>query len=145
MARINCRAKSIAKCRVHGDGGMFEQLIKEEREHINAGRISSYIATRSKLDALTDSNQEALDFYKNKNGDSTKDKTPLSERIGDKVYDAFDRMEEVKENIGETISEGVDRITDRHESPIPAEIGGGTMAWSDLNPFKNPFKNGKLR
>lgn len=66
-------------------------------------------------------------------------------QMEDKFFHAADRVTEIKDNIGETISEGVDRITDRHEKPIPAEVGGNTLAWSDLNPFKSPFKNGKLR
>jgi hypothetical protein len=58
---------------------------------------------------------------------------------------AVDNIAESKENVEGTVSAGLDKIAERHEKPIPSEIGGSTVAWSDLNPFKSPFKNGKLR
>lgn len=48
-------------------------------------------------------------------------------------------------NVEGTIQAGVEEISEHHEQPIPAEIGGNTVAWADMNPFKSPFKNGKLR
>lgn len=48
-------------------------------------------------------------------------------------------------NVGETFHAGIDEISEHHEQEIPAEIGGSTVAWADMNPFKSPFKNGRLR
>jgi hypothetical protein len=136
MASGGCRARNRSSCRVHGTGGMYEELLRQKREHFDAGNMDAYIETRTKIEELTDYNQEALDFYKS-NKKSRQSKLTLVERMEDRLFDAVDQVEGFKDNIGETISEGVDLITDRHESPISAEIGGSTVAWSDMNPFKS--------
>jgi hypothetical protein len=137
-----CRARNMMKCRVHGTGSMYEDLQQKRRDYLEAGNMDAYIATRQKMEWLIDNNQEALDFYQNNKGNKTKDNDiPLADRVENKLYGIADRVEEIKDNVGGVISEGVDLITDRHEAAIPAEIGGSTIAWSDMN----PFKNGKLR
>lgn len=88
---------------------------------------------------------EGTDKPEKATSEKSDDSSTLKERLEERIDETFDRAEGMKNNIEATLSEGVDRITDRHESPIPAEIGGSTLAWADLNPFKNPFKNGKLR
>lgn len=65
--------------------------------------------------------------------------------MGEKLFNTADRISETRDNIEETVAGGVNLIAERHEKPIPEEIGGNTVTWSDLNPFKSPFKNGKLR
>lgn len=66
-------------------------------------------------------------------------------RMENKAFNTADSIVKSKENLEEKAAAGVERIADRHEGGIPTDVGGGTMLWSDLNPFKNPFKNGKLR
>ena len=116
--------------RVGGKMNAFADRIIESRDNINEAVVGLVEGTEKPEKEKT---TKPDDSY------------TLKERLEEGMDNTFDRAEGLKNNIGGTISEGVDRITDRHESPIPAEIGGGTMAWSDLNPFKNPFKNGKLR
>lgn len=52
---------------------------------------------------------------------------------------------ETKETVEGTVHAGIEEISEHHEQEIPPEIGGSTVAWSDMNPFKSPFKNGRLR
>lgn len=72
-------------------------------------------------------------------------KARLSERAEDSVMDALDRAEDKIDKIEDVWVAGTNFVKDQHYREIPAEIGGNTISWSDLNPFKNPFKNGKLR
>jgi hypothetical protein len=57
--------------------------------------------------------------------------------IGEKIHEAADRVIDARDDINETVSVAVDVIADRHTREIPAEIGGSTVEWDDLNPFKN--------
>lgn len=109
-----------------------------------------------KLDAMADSIITARDnineaVVKAVEGpdDSEKSGTPEAKEpkltISEKMGNAADHVFEVRDNINETVAAGINIISDRHQQEIPPEIGGSTMAWSDLNPFKSPFKNGRLR
>lgn len=62
-------------------------------------------------------------------------------RFGEKVGNLAERVSDIRDDFDETVSTGADIIADRHTREIPAEIGGSTVAWSDMN----PFKKGKLR
>lgn len=62
-----------------------------------------------------------------------------------KVQGIFEHVESGRDKLKDAASEGVNIVSDRQKDEIPEDIGGSTVAWSDLNPFKSPFKNGKLR
>lgn len=63
----------------------------------------------------------------------------------DKMNNIADHILDFGENISDTVHAGAEIIADRHGREIPAEIGGSTVTWAEMNPFRNPFKNGKLR
>lgn len=98
----------------------------------------SIIETR---DNINDAVLATLDGSNKSEREKTATPTPEGETpklsMVEKVEDFADRMADM----GEAISEGAGQIADRHVAPIPTDVGGSTLAWSDLN----PFKNGKLR
>lgn len=55
---------------------------------------------------------------------------PATEVVGRKVDEALDAVFDGVESINHLFSE-------RHTGEIPKDIGGSTVAWSDLNPFKS--------
>lgn len=107
------------------------------------GMADSIISVRDNINEAVVNAIEGTEDSDKRQGDPDSEKQKIS--LGDKMDNAADRVLDVGENIADTVSAGMDIIADRHKREIPAEIGGSTVAWSDLNPFKNPFKNGKLR
>jgi hypothetical protein len=65
--------------------------------------------------------------------------------LEDKMNAIADHILDFGENISDTVHAGAEIIADRHGREIPAEIGGSTVTWAEMNPFRSPFKNGKLR
>lgn len=106
------------------------------------GMADSIITVRDNINEVVVKAIEGTEDDDRQN-DPDSDKQKIS--LGDKMDNAADRVLDLGENIADTVSAGIDVIADRHQREIPAEIGGSTVAWSDMNPFKNPFKNGKLR
>lgn len=119
--------------------------------HLNfsTGRKNSweFSSSRSRQE-LVESSRKVLEAAAPHMGISLNGKAAIRNmflRMENKAFNTMDNIVKSKENMEEKAVAGVERIADRHEGEIPADIGGGTMLWSDLNPFKNPFKNGKLR
>lgn len=104
--------------------------------------------SRITKETLRESSRKSLEVAAPHMGIALNAKASISNmfrQMEEKFFSAADRVSEAKENAEGTVVAGMDKIAERHEKPIPAEIGGNTVAWSDLNPFKSPFKNGKLR
>jgi hypothetical protein len=124
----------------------FADRIMEARDNINEKIIEaepSKDTVGGKLVNFADRIMETRDNINEKVVEALEksDEQGSNKKAGNKVFESVDRITETRDKINEAVSGGVNMITDRHEAPIPSEIGGSTIAWSDMN----PFKNGKLR
>lgn len=114
----------------------FKEKVVEKMDNF----ADSVMDTRDKI------NKAVIDAIEGTDKPKTSSNTEQPKlTIGEKMGNAADRVFEVRDEINDTASAAADLIADRHSGEIPAEVRGSTLTWSELNPFKNPFKNGKLR